>query len=143
MNTGYKIRYIRKNRGLTQKALGKKMVFDERAADIRVAQYESGVRKPKSELLLKIADALSVRQEFLLPYPTESAMNIIAFLAEAITQGYLVPRTLVEEDGTVRNVLCSASTDISQFICYAATIAGKGENDIFDLLVEWNYPKKE
>ena len=119
------------------------MGFDERAADIRVAQYESGVRKPKSEMLLKIADALSVRQEFLLTYPTESAMNIIAFLADAITQGYLVPRTVIEEDGTVRNVLYSASTDISRFICHAATLARKGENDIFNLLVEWNYPKKE
>ncbi|MGN0667322.1 MAG: helix-turn-helix domain-containing protein [Huintestinicola sp.] len=60
MTIGEKIKNARNLRGLTQKELGIKLGFDEKSADVRVAQYESGTRTPKSELLSEIAAVLDV-----------------------------------------------------------------------------------
>ena len=42
MNIGENIKNARNLRGLTQKELGMKLGFDEKSADVRIAQYESG-----------------------------------------------------------------------------------------------------
>ena len=60
MTIGEKIRNARNLRGLTQKELGIKLGFDEKSADVRIAQYESGTRTPKSESLLQIVAVLDV-----------------------------------------------------------------------------------
>lgn len=53
MTVGERIKYARKMRGLTQKELGLRIGFDENTADVRVAQYESGTRTPKLDMLQK------------------------------------------------------------------------------------------
>ncbi len=53
---GSKIRKIRRERGMTQKDLG---TLVDLTAD-RIQKYENGARKPKPELLKKIASALGV-----------------------------------------------------------------------------------
>ena len=53
MNTGMRIRRFRISCGLTQKALGVAVGFPQENADIRIAQYESGTRTPKHELLCR------------------------------------------------------------------------------------------
>ncbi len=65
MATGERIRFIRNLRGMTQKFLGRSVGFDEKTADVRMAQYESGVRSPKSDLTAKIAEVLEVAPEAL------------------------------------------------------------------------------
>ena len=45
---------------MTQKQLGIMIGFPERSADIRIAQYEAGIRTPKTEITKKIAKALEV-----------------------------------------------------------------------------------
>lgn len=60
MTIGEKIKNARNLRGLTQKELGMELGFDEKSADVRIAQYESGTRTPKSELLSEIANVLDV-----------------------------------------------------------------------------------
>ena len=50
MAIGERIRYFRNKRGMTQKYLGTAVGFPEKSADVRLAQYESGTRSPKSEL---------------------------------------------------------------------------------------------
>ena len=60
MTIGEKIKTARNLRGLTQKELGMKLGFDENSADVRIAQYESGTRTPKLELLSEIAAVLDV-----------------------------------------------------------------------------------
>lgn len=60
MTIGEKIKNARNLRGLTQKELGMKLGFDEKSADVRMAQYESGTRTPKAELLSEIAAVLNV-----------------------------------------------------------------------------------
>ncbi len=60
MAIGERIRYIRNLRGMTQKMLGIKVGFDKRTADVRMAQYESGTRTPKENLVNALAEALKV-----------------------------------------------------------------------------------
>ena len=60
MNTGMRIRRFRISCGLTQKALGVAVGFPQENADIRIAQYESGTRTPKHELLCRMAQALDI-----------------------------------------------------------------------------------
>jgi len=60
MAIGERIRYIRNLRGMTQKWLGMAIGFDEKTADVRMAQYESGTRTPKENYVSGIANVLSV-----------------------------------------------------------------------------------
>lgn len=65
MAIGERIRFIRNLRGMTQKSLGMAIGFDEKTADVRMAQYESGTRTPKEKLIVDIADALEVSPQAL------------------------------------------------------------------------------
>ena len=60
LNTGKRIRHFRMLRGMTQKALGIAVGFPQDSADVRIAQYESGARTPKRNLLCQMAKALGV-----------------------------------------------------------------------------------
>lgn len=60
MAIGERIRFIRNLRRMTQKWLGMAVGFPEKTADIRMAQYESGTRTPKSDLTSEIAKVLEV-----------------------------------------------------------------------------------
>lgn len=60
MAIGERIRFIRNLRGMTQKWLGQAVGFDEKTADVRMAQYESGTRTPKADLTTKLAEVLEV-----------------------------------------------------------------------------------
>lgn len=60
MAIGERIHFFRILRGMTQKYLGTIVGFPERSADVRLAQYETGTRKPKAELTATLAQALDV-----------------------------------------------------------------------------------
>lgn len=60
MAIGERIHFFRKLRGLRQKQLGVLVGFPEKSADVRLAQYEAGVRTPKAELTAALAEALDV-----------------------------------------------------------------------------------
>lgn len=60
MAIGERIRYLRNKRNMTQKYLGQQVGFDEKSADVRMAQYESGTRTPKANLTKALAYALDV-----------------------------------------------------------------------------------
>lgn len=60
MIIGDRIKYLRKLRGLTQKELGMAVGFPEKTSDIRIAQYESGSRSPKKELIEDLASVLNI-----------------------------------------------------------------------------------
>ena len=60
MAIGERIHIFRILRGMTQKYLGTIVGFPERSADVRLAQYETGTRKPKAELTTALAQALDV-----------------------------------------------------------------------------------
>ncbi|MGD9560329.1 MAG: helix-turn-helix domain-containing protein [Oscillospiraceae bacterium] len=60
MAIGERIRFIRNLRKMTQKYLGMAVGFDEKTADVRMAQYESGTRTPKADLTKSLAGVLGV-----------------------------------------------------------------------------------
>ena len=60
MAIGERIRFFRYLRGMTQKYLGMQVGFPEKTADIRMAQYESGSRTPKSDLTNSLAEVFGV-----------------------------------------------------------------------------------
>ena len=60
MAIGERIRFFRNLRGITMKYLGMAVGFPERSADVRLAQYETGTRKPKADLTSKLAQVLDV-----------------------------------------------------------------------------------
>ncbi len=77
MAIGERIRFIRNQRGMTQKWLGIKVGYPEKTADIRIAQYESGSRGPKDELIKKLAEVLDVSTAALTVPNIESYVGIM------------------------------------------------------------------
>ena len=65
MAIGERIHFFRIMRGMTQKYLGMLIGFPEKSADVRLAQYETGSRKPKSDLTAALAQALDVAPQAL------------------------------------------------------------------------------
>lgn len=77
MSIGNKIKKIRVNRNITQKELGLAIGFNERTADVRMAQYESGTRVPKENVIIKIAEVLKVNPDYLMAPAIDSTEEII------------------------------------------------------------------
>lgn len=65
MAIGERIRFFRNLCGMTQKYLGQVVGFPEKTADIRMAQYESGSRTPKSDLTNKLAEVFDISPQAL------------------------------------------------------------------------------
>ena len=65
MAIGERIHFFRIMRGMTQKYLGMLVGFPEKSADVRLAQYETGSRKPKADLTAALAQALDVAPQAL------------------------------------------------------------------------------
>lgn len=82
MAVGDRIKRVRNFRKMTMKELGMAVGFDENTADVRIAQYESNTRRPKEELLKKIAAALGVNWRSLYDPETYAAEDIMYALFE-------------------------------------------------------------
>lgn len=63
MAAGKRIRFFRNRLGLKQKELGALLGFSPATAEVRMAQYETELRVPRKDLLLKMAQVLGVRPE--------------------------------------------------------------------------------
>ncbi len=53
LSYGYRLKSLRKSRGMTQQELGLAVGFSPASADVRIAQYESGSRLPKADISRK------------------------------------------------------------------------------------------
>ena len=85
MAIGDKIKKIRIKRDMTQKDLGLAIGFNERTADVRMAQYESGTRVPKEAVIVKIAEVLKVNSDYLMAPAidkTEEIVHALIYLDE-------------------------------------------------------------
>lgn len=65
MAIGERIHFFRLLRGMTQKYLGTAVGFPEKSADVRLAQYETGTRTPKTDLTAALAQVLDVSPQAL------------------------------------------------------------------------------
>lgn len=94
MAIGERIHFFRNLRGITQKQLGMIIGFPEKSADVRIAQYENGSRKPKEDVTSALATALAV-SEHALNVPnidsTEGLMHTLFVLED--TYGLYVDKT--------------------------------------------------
>lgn len=72
MNYGENIKKIRKQKGFTQKELGQKLGISQAA----IGQFESNKANPKMETIQKIADALNVSINDLIPDSYDRTMQI-------------------------------------------------------------------
>lgn len=65
MTLGKRIKRIRTYRGMTQKELGIRLGYKESTADVRIAQYESDQRRPKTDTLYQMAEILAIHLFYL------------------------------------------------------------------------------
>ena len=98
MAIGERIHFFRILRGMTQKYLGMLVGFPERSADVRLAQYETGTRKPKAELTAALAQALGVSPHALDVPDIDSYVGLMHTL---FTLEDLYGLTVSEADGEV------------------------------------------
>lgn len=82
MAIGDRIKRVRKFRKMTQKELGLAIEFDEKSADVRIAQYESNIRTPKEDMLKKMTDVLNVNYRSIYEPTLYAAEDIMYSLFE-------------------------------------------------------------
>jgi len=82
MAVGDRIKRARVFRSLTQKELGLSVGFEENTADVRIAQYETGTRTPKEDMLKKIAEVLDVNYRSLYEPTLYAAEDLMYTLFE-------------------------------------------------------------
>ncbi len=95
MSSGKCIRRFRLKRGMTQKALGMAVGFPAKTADIRIAQYESGARTPKHDLLCALAQTLEVPVSAL-EVPYIKSRDELKQLLQALEDEYGLTVTITE-----------------------------------------------
>ena len=130
MAIGDRIKRIRNLRGLTQKELGLVIGFDEKTADVRVAQYESGTRTPKEDMLQKIVAALGVNYRSIYEPTLYSAEDIMYNLFE-LDEHYAGTSLYEVEDNSDPDY-----PEKHMAVCFNARI-------LDDFLKEWQLRKQE
>ena len=113
---GDKIKRIRKFRGITQKELGIAVGFDEKSADVRIAQYESGTRTPKQELVKKFAEVLDVNPLFISNEEILGAEGVMLMLFELDEHYPLSILNCTDEDDCDRKAICFKSILMTDFL---------------------------
>ena len=109
---GDKIHRIRDFRGMTQKQLGMAVGFDEKSADVRIAQYESGTRTPKQALVEQLAAVLDVNPRFLADDEILGAEGIMMMLFELDEHYPISIEDCEDEDGNKRKSIVFGSNII-------------------------------
>ena len=124
MNTGERIKRIRTLRGMTQKDLGIALGFPERSADVRIAQYESGSRTPKEDVIQEMAKVLKVKPKAIANPDCNTYIGLMyMFFDLEETYGIHVD----EVDGE---------------LCLRLDRSRKDYTELFDMLLKWNEARK-
>lgn len=76
MTVGEKIKYFRNMRGISQETLGQ--LADINSATIK--KYEYGIRNPKPEQLLKIANALGISINVFMDFDIKTVSDVLSLL---------------------------------------------------------------
>ena len=82
MQIGERIKQARLHRKMTQKELGMMVGFDEKTADVRIAQYESSTRTPKADMRNRLAEALDINYRYFFDSHQYAAEDIMFLLFE-------------------------------------------------------------
>lgn len=76
MNTGEKIKYFRNMRGISQEMLGQLAGINSAT----IKKYEYGIRNPKPDQLLKIANALGISINIFMDFDIETVSDVLSLL---------------------------------------------------------------
>ena len=102
MTTGEKIKYFRNMRGISQDMLGQLSGINPAT----IKKYEYGIRNPKPDQLLKIANALGISINIFMDFDIETVSDVLSLLfkmdeqtdmhfeAEKDRNGNYIPTTL-------------------------------------------------
>lgn len=125
MAIGERIRFFRNLCGMTQKYLGQVVGFPEKTADIRMAQYESGSRTPKTDLTNKLAEVFDISPQALSVPDIDSYIGLMHTLF-----------TLEDRYGLT---IVKTENGVSM---YADPRKGKGRAELSEMLNAWaNNPR--
>lgn len=146
MTIGERIHFFRILRGMTQKYLGTLIGFPEKSADVRLAQYETGIRTPKSDITYALANALDVSPQALDIPDIDSDIGLMhTFFALEDIYGL----TIAEKDGNlflhIDNDRVSDSVELLQMLTAwqaqsAKLHSGEFTKDDYDNW-RYHYPK--
>lgn len=139
MSTGKNIKKVRKWRGITQEELGKALGIGEGSAGTRIAQYETGKRTPKGEILGKISRVLFVNPKCLAAPKGYSEDDMIYRLL--ILEDYF-PEMKLERNGRTGEVVINLQNKkINEFLYQWGTIKGKKKQGMIseDEYMQWKY----
>lgn len=76
MTTGEKIKYFRNMRGISQEMLGQLSGINSAT----IKKYEYGIRNPKPDQLLKIANALGISINIFMDFDIETVSDVLSLL---------------------------------------------------------------
>lgn len=76
MTTGEKIKYFRNMRGISQETLGQLSGINSAT----IKKYEYGIRNPKPDQLLKIANALGISINIFMNFDIETVSDVLSLL---------------------------------------------------------------
>ena len=139
MSIGKNIKKVRKWRGITQEELGKALGIGEGNAGTRIAQYETGKRTPKGEILGKIAGVLFVNPKCLAAPKGYSEDDMIYRLL--MLEDYF-PEMKLERNGRTGEVVINLQNKkINEFLYQWGTIRGKKKQGMIseDEYMQWRY----
>lgn len=126
MAIGERIKHIRTLRKMTQRKLGELVGFPKSTADIRIAQYEMGIRSPKEEINQLIAKNLNVSPKALDVPDIDSYLGLMYTLF-AVEDVYGL--TVDEIEG--ENVLRLDKSTSQDYL------------NLFDMFIAWNAQKQK
>ena len=96
-----RINYFRNKCGMTMKYLGQKLGYAEKSADVRVAQYEAGTRKPKEDTVRALAEIFDVAPAALDVPDIDSYIGIMHTLF-ALEDQYTIHAELIDGEPVLR-----------------------------------------
>ena len=82
MTVGERIKKIRIFRKMTMDEFGAALGFEGKSMSVRIAQYETGARVPKANMLAKIADVLQCNYKALDDYGCKATFFVVGDFLE-------------------------------------------------------------
>lgn len=76
VNIGRRIKIMRNQYDLTQIELGILLGFSSSSAEVRVSQYETGLRRPGKSIIKQITEIFGLSQQLLLSTHSDPIINI-------------------------------------------------------------------
>lgn len=131
-----RIRFFRKRAGMSQKELGTSAGLNPASADVRIAQYESGNRRPKPALVSALARALGVSVEALTVPEICSGAELIQLLFY-LEDVYGLTVTDIDGEACIRFAAGAASELVREWRLMAEKLReGEITRDEYD---RWRY----